>query len=644
LRKEKPVAERSWLASYPPDVPPSLAPFPERPLFSLLEDSATRFPERPAISFPVAPMARRLTYGDLLAEVEQFARALSSLGVRKGDRVGLVLPNCPQFVVAFYAIQRLGAVAVGNNPLYTKRELTHQLKDAGIDILVTLDLLYPLVGAVRDEVGVEKVVVTTVADYVGFPINLLVPLKQKREAQHEGRPWPPVPEGADVLRWLDLMKGDFPEVPLPNIDPKEDVAALVYTGGTTGLSKGAMLTHYNLVSNANQVAAWFTDVRDGEDAMMSVLPFFHSYGLGAVMNFGLGKAMKLILMPRFDLDMVLKAIAKEKATLFPGVPRIYIAINEAPDVKKYDLSSIRSCFSGAAPLPVAVAEKFEAITGGRLVEGYGLTETSPVTHINPAYGKRKFGSIGLPIPDTDCRIADLDNPDRDVPAGKEGELVIAGPQVMKGYWNRPEETAQMIRTDEDGVRWLHTGDIAKVDEEGYFSIVDRMKDMIIVSGFNVYPTDVEQVLYRHPKIQKVCVVGIPDETTGEAVKAYIVLRQGQSATPEEIIEFARDPEHGLTGYRVPRHIEFRDALPETMVGKVLRRVLVEEERQKVQSGATAPQTPRGSKPRARSPEEPKDEPAGRGGKVTPKAGAKRSAKSGSSGGGGKRGTSRRSGR
>jgi long-chain acyl-CoA synthetase len=640
------MAERPWLAGYPSDVPQSLEPYPEKPLYSLLEESATRFPERPAISFPVAPMARRLTYGDLLAEVEQFSRALASLGIRKGDRVGLVLPNCPQFVVAFYALQRLGAVGVGNNPLYTQRELSHQLTDAGVDVLVTLDLLYPLVAAVRDEVGLKQVVVTTIADYVGFPVNLLVPLKQKREAQHEGRPWPPVPEGADVLRWSDLMRGDFPEIDPPEIDPKEDVAALVYTGGTTGLSKGAMLTHHNLVSNAHQVAAWFSDVRDGEDAIMAVLPFFHSYGLGAVMNFGLGKAMKIILLPRFELETVLKAIAKEKATLFPGVPRIYIAINEAPDVKKYDLSSIRSCFSGAAPLPVAVAEKFEAITGGRLVEGYGLTETSPVTHINPAYGKRKFGTIGLPIPDTDCKIVELDHPDRERPAGQEGELAIAGPQVMKGYWNRPEETAQMIRTDKKGVRWLYTGDIAKVDEEGYFSIVDRKKDMILVSGFNVYPTDVEQVLYRHPKVLKVCVVGVPDDTTGEAVKAYIVLKQGQSATVEDIVTFAKDPKHGLTGYRVPKLVEFREALPETLVGKVLRRVLLEEEKQKQGAGAgTAPKNPQAaSKPKSRSPAGPKDEPAGRG---TAKGTAKeksKGTKSGSSRGRSSKGTSRRSGR
>ena len=572
---------RPWLASYPPDVPHSLAPYPERPVWSLLEESARRFPDSPAVVFPVAPMAKRLSYRQLVAEAEQFAKALAQMGIRKGDRVGLVLPNCPQFVVAFYAIQRLGAVAVGNNPLYTKRELSHQLSDAGIDTVIVLDLLYPLVDSVREEVGLKKVIVTKIGDYLGFPINKLAPLKQKKEAQHEGRPWPPVPADADVTHWADLMKGSYPDLPPLEVDAMEDVAALVYTGGTTGLSKGAMLTHYNMVSNAIQTGAWFVDVKEGEEGIMCVLPFFHSYGLSAVMNVGLSKGMKLVLLPRFELDMALKAIQKEKPTLFPGVPRIYIAINESPESKDYDLSSIRACFSGAAPLPVAVAEKFEGITGGRLVEGYGLTETSPVTHINPIYGKRKFGTIGLPIPDTDCKIVDLDDPEKEVKAGQEGELCIAGPQIMKGYWNKPEETDDMIRVHKDGIRWLHSGDIAKVDEEGYFAIVDRKKDMIIVSGFNVYPTDVEQVLYRHPKIQKVAVVGIPDDKTGEAVKAYVVLKEGQSATEEEIREWSKDPDHGLTGYRAPKHIEFRDALPETMVGKVLRRVLVEEEKQKM---------------------------------------------------------------
>jgi long-chain acyl-CoA synthetase len=576
---------RPWLDSYPPDVPHSLAPYPEKPAWSLLEESAERFPDATAVTFPVAPMAKRLSYAQLKDEAERFAGALASLGIRKGDRVGLVLPNCPQFVVAFYAIQRLGAVSVGNNPLYTQREMIHQLKDAGIEVLVVLDVLYPLIGKIRDEVGLKQVIVTQIGDYLGFPINRLSAVKQKREAQKEGHPWPPVPADHEVIRWSDLMRRSYQDLPPMDVNAKEDVAALVYTGGTTGLSKGAQLTHYNVVSNALQTGAWFTDTKEGEEGILAVLPFFHSYGLGAVMNVAISKAMKLVLLPRFELDMVLKAIDREKPTLFPGVPRIYIAINEADETKNYDLNSIRACFSGAAPLPVAVAEKFEGITGGRLVEGYGLTETSPVTHINPIYGKRKFGTIGLPIPDTDCKVVDLDDPEKEVEPGQEGELCIAGPQVMKGYWNKPEETAEMIRVHGDGIRWLHTGDVAKMDEEGYFAIVDRKKDMIIVSGFNVYPTDVEQVLYRHTKVKQVCVVGVPDEKTGEAVKAFVVLKEGASATEDEILKWAKDEKHGLTGYRAPKKIEFREELPTTMVGKVLRRVLLEEEKQKAAAGS-----------------------------------------------------------
>jgi long-chain acyl-CoA synthetase len=574
------MAERPWLASYPPGVPHTLAPYPERPVWSLLREAADQHPDSPAVVFPVAPMAKRLTYRQLVSEAEQFAKALVSQGVKKGDRVGLVLPNCPQFVVAFYALQRLGAVSVGNNPLYTQREMSHQLTDAGIDVLIVLDVLYPLIGAIRDQVGLKKVIVTEIGDYLGFPINRLSRVKQKREAQKEGHPWPPVPPEDEVITWSSLMRRSYPDLPPLEVNAKEDVACLVYTGGTTGLSKGAMLTHYNVVSNALQTASWFVDTKEGEEGILCILPFFHSYGLNAVMSVGIAKSMKLILLPRFELETALKAIDKEKPTLFPGVPRIYIAINESPESKKYDLSSIRACFSGAAPLPVAVAEKFEDISGGRLVEGYGLTETSPVTHINPIYGKRKFGTIGLPIPDTDCKIVDLDDPEKEVAPGEEGELCIAGPQIMKGYWNKPEETEEMIRVHGDGIRWLHTGDIAKVDEEGYFSIVDRKKDMIIVSGFNVYPTDVEQVLYRHPKIKQVCVVGISDDKTGEAVKAFVVLKEGESAEREEILAWARDEKHGLTGYRAPKHVEFRDELPTTMVGKVLRRVLQDEEKQK----------------------------------------------------------------
>ncbi|HYH27552.1 MAG TPA: long-chain fatty acid--CoA ligase [Actinomycetota bacterium] len=575
------MAERPWLDHYPPEVPKTLEPYPERSVFSLLEESVAQYGDRPALAF----FGKRLTYAELMGQVEKFSRALAARGVRKGDRVGLLLPNSPQYVIAFYACQRLGAVAVGNNPLYTQRELTHQLTDAGCDVLIALDQLYPLVAAVRDEVGLKRVIVTKVTDYMPFPLKQLAPIKFKKEAKHEGRAWPPVPADAKVEWWADLFKGNDPEVPVAEVNAKEDVAALVYTGGTTGLSKGAMLTHHNMVSNTLQTAAWFTGaIDDGTGGMMCVLPFFHSYGLGAVMSVGIAKGLKLVLLPRFELEMALKAIQKEKPTLFPGVPRIYIAINESPETQKYDISSIKACFSGAAPLPIAVAEKFSTITGGRLVEGYGLTETSPVTHINPIFGEARFGSIGLPIPDTDCKLVDIDDPEKQVEPGQPGELCIAGPQVMKGYWNNPDATADMIRKHPDGKEWLHTGDIATVDEQGYFSIVDRKKDMILVSGFNVYPTDVEQVLYRHPKVQKAAVVGIPDEKTGEAVKAFVVLKEGESATPEEIMEWARDEKHGLTGYRAPKHVEFRDALPETMVGKILRRVLIEEEKQKAAAG------------------------------------------------------------
>ena len=578
------MTDRPWLASYPPGVPQSLEPFPEVSLYSFLEEAARQHPAAPAISFwlPGAPMGQTMSYERLLQQVEQFSRVLTSLGVRKGDRVGLVLPNCPQFVIAYYATVRLGGVAVGNNPLYTERELLHQLRDSGSEVVVALDLLYPKVAAVRDEAGVREVMVGRVTDFMPFPINRLAPIQLRKHARAEGEPWPPVPRGAPVKWWRDVMSGSYAAAPPASVDPRTDLAGLVYTGGTTGLSKGAMLTHYNLVSNVIQGASWFPGLREGREGMMCIIPFFHSFGMTVGMNLGIRLAAKLILMPRFELVPTLKVVQKERPTLFPGVPRLYIAINQGKETPKYDLSSIRACLSGAAPLPLAVAEKFESITGGKIVEGYGLTETSPITHANPIEGKRKAGSIGLPIPDTDCRVVELDDWTKEVAPGQEGELAIAGPQVMQGYFGRPEETEGMIKQDRDGRRWLLTGDIASMDEEGYFYIVDRKKDMVLVSGFNVYPTEIEQVIYRHPKVEKVCVVGIPDQTTGEAVKAFVVLKSGETAVPEDIREFARS--YGLTGYKVPKHVEFRDSLPETLVGKVLRRELLREEKEK----ATAP--------------------------------------------------------
>jgi long-chain acyl-CoA synthetase len=575
---------RPWLASYPEGVPQSLAPYPERSLYSILEDSATRFPDAPAVAFwlPGAPMGKTLTYAQLLKQVDQFSRILAHLGVKRGDRVGLVLPNSPHYVVGYFAALRIGAVVVGNNPLYTRRELSHQLGDAGIEVVITLDVLYPTVAEVRDEVGLREVIVGKVTDYMPFPLNVLAPRRIKKHEVAAGHPWPPVPSDAQIKWWQELMRGSYPPVPVAEVDAKNDVAGFIYTGGTTGFSKGAMLTHYNLVANVMQGASWFPGVQEGKEGIMCIIPFFHSYGMTVAMNFGIYRAAKLVLMPQFQLKPTLKVIQKEKPSLFPGVPRLYIAINEGKETSNYDLKSIRACLSGAAPLPLAVAEKFEHITGSKVVEGYGLTEMSPITHANPIQGKRKEGSIGLPIPDTDCRIVDLDDWTREVESGQQGELIISGPQVMAGYFNRPDETAGMIKEDAEGRRWLLTGDIAKMDEEGYFSIVDRKKDLILVSGFNVYPTDIEQVLYRHVKVAKVCVSGVPDVTTGEAVKAYVVLREGETATPEEIIAFARE---NLTGYRVPKLVEFREALPETLVGKVLRRVLRQEEEEKAESAS-----------------------------------------------------------
>jgi long-chain acyl-CoA synthetase len=568
---------RPWFASYPEGVPKTLEPYPETSLYSILEESARRFGDRPAIAW----FGRHITYRELLKETERFSALLAKVGVKQGDRVGLILPNCPQYVIAYYATIRLGAIIVGNNPLYTHRELAHQLNDAGCDVVVVLDQLYHNLEAIKSEVNIRRVIVTGLEDYMPFPKNVLAPrLVFRKQAKKEGRPWPPVPKGASVVRWKPAMAEARDIPPVADVNAKEDPAGFIYTGGTTGLSKGAMLSHFNIVSNSMQAAAWFAGLQDGGEAVMCVLPFFHSYGMTVCMNVGIYKAAKLVLLPRFELEMTLKEIQKEKPSLFPGVPRLYIAINESEESRGYDLRSIRACMSGAAPLPLAVAEKFEQLTGSSVVEGYGLTETSPITHSNPIYGKRKPGTIGLPIPDTDCKLVDIEDPTKEVAAGEAGELAISGPQVMLGYWNKKEETEEMIRTDDDDRRWLHTGDIAKIDDDGFFSIVDRKKDMIIVSGFNVYPTDIEQVLYRHPKIEKVAVVGVPDETTGEAVKAFIVLRKGEEATPEEIVQWSRDPKTGLTGYRVPKKIEFRDALPETMVGKVLRRKLVEEEKEK----------------------------------------------------------------
>ncbi len=573
--------ERPWLRSYPPDVPHTLEPYPLESVFALLEGSARRFPDRPAIAW----FGRHLSYGDLLQEVERCSAMLASLGVEKGDRVSLIMPNCPPFVIAYYACQRLGAISVGNNPLYTKREMAHQLQDTGPKVVLVADLMYADFAEVFAELGIEQVVVVRLNDYMPVLKRFLAPVAVFRKQQKAaGKPWPPVPKDAPVRRWRRVLKTDAPVPPVATVDPKTDPASFVYTGGTTGVAKGAVLSHANLAANARQAAAWFPMVHDGEDAVLAPLPFFHSFGVVS-MNLAIVKAAKLIPVPNpRDLHMILELIDHEKPTLFPGVPRMYIALNEHPQTPRFDLKSLKACISGAAPLPVAVAKEFERITqGAQVVEGYGLTECSPVTHANPVSGVRKEGCIGMPIPDTECRLVSLEDPDRDMGVGEPGELCIRGPQVMLGYWKRPEETALAIRNG-----WFHTGDVAVMDEDGYFKIVDRLKDMIIVSGFNVYPNEVEDVLYHHPKISKCAVVGIADDRTGERVKAFVVLKPGESLTSEELLAWCKDPVQGLAGYRAPHEIEFRDTLPETMVGKVLRRALQDEERKK--RATTTPST------------------------------------------------------
>jgi long-chain acyl-CoA synthetase len=384
-----------------------------------------------------------------------------------------------------------------------------------------------------------------------------------------------------VRRWREVL-GATTAIPEPAEVADHDLALLQYTGGTTGVSKGVMLTHANLRANVEQVRAWFPDADPGREVMMAVLPFFHVYGLTVCLLLGLRIGAALVLLPRFDLDGVMSAVDKYRPTLFPGVPTMYVAINKAVEKGGHDLSSIKACLSGAAALPLEVAERFERFSGGRLVEGYGLSESSPVAIANPIYGKRKAGTIGMPIPDTLARIADPSQPERTMPVGEPGELALAGPQVMLGYWNRPDETAQVLQ---DG--WLLTGDMAVMDEEGYFSIVDRKKDLIIAGGYNVYPREVEEILYEHPKVLEVAVAGVPDSYRGEIVKAFVVLRSDEQATVEEIREFAKGR---LAAYKVPRSVEFRDDLPKTLIGKVLRRALVEEEqaRQTAESGAETP--------------------------------------------------------
>jgi long-chain acyl-CoA synthetase len=554
------IEGRPWLRFYEPGVPQSLS-YPDVPLHTLLDQTAASYGARPASVY----FGAQLTFAALHELTGRFAAGLVRLGIRPGDRVALHLPNCPQFLIAYYGTLRTGATVVPFNPLYVAREIGQQLADSGAEVSVTLDVLYPRIAEVRAQTRVREIVVTGIQDYFPPLLRTLYPLKARREGLTAD-----VPRAPDIHRFKELI-GEPALASSGPVDPAA-VAVLLYTGGTTGIPKGAMLTHRNLVSNVLQARSWFTQLHPGEDTGIAVLPFFHSYGMTSAMNFCVSSGTRLALLPRFQPDQILKTIARYRPEVFPGVPTMYTAIINHPDVARYDLRSIGACISGAAPLPTEVQSRFESITGGRLVEGYGLTEASPITHVNPISGTRKAGSIGIPFPDTDARIVDLEGGMTTLGPNEVGELILRGPQVMPGYWNRPDETARALRGG-----WLYTGDMAKMDDDGYFYIVDRKKEMIITGGFNVFPREVEEALYTHPAVLEAAAIGIPDRYKGEVVKAFVVLKSGAQATSGELIDHCKKL---LAPFKVPRDVAFREQLPKSLVGKILRRVLAEEERTK----------------------------------------------------------------
>ncbi len=578
--------EKPWLQFYDKGVPASID-YPEVDLWTLLSDSVKNYPNQIALRMilkylPLGfKLGVKMSYKELGDKVDRLATALAGMGVKKGDRVAVQIPNSPGTVIAFLAIVRIGAIVVNTNPIYTPREMAHQFNDSGARAVVIWNTLYPKLKEIQKDTGVEKVIVYHLNDFMN-PIyaHLL------KSAQEKSGDWVDVPEGDGVYWMKTLISNNPPNPPQVAISP-DDVALFQYTGGTTGTPKAAMLSHRNLIANVMQIDAWVPDMAHGKEVFMGAIPFFHVFGMTVGMLENLFVGGKLVLMPDpRNIKLLMTIIQEEGVTLFPGVPTLYVAIINHKEVSSFDLKSIKVCISGGAPLPIEVQRKFEEMTGGKLREGYGLTETSPVTHANPIYGLYKTGSIGLPFPDVEARVVSLDadeNGKRQVlGVGEDGELAIRAPQVMVGYWNRPDETRNV--KDEEG--WLYTGDIAKMDEDGYFYIVDRKKDLIIASGYNIVPREVEEVLYENPKVQEAVVVGVPDPRRGETVKAFIVLKVGETATEKEIIAFCKER---LAPYKVPKLVEFRTELPKSAVGKLLRRALVEEEKAKLANKQVAEQ-------------------------------------------------------
>ncbi|MBU0970978.1 MAG: long-chain fatty acid--CoA ligase [Proteobacteria bacterium] len=551
--------DKPWLKAYDDGVPGNIE-FETCLLHEFLEKHCQTIPDHTAFIFQGYTLSFK-AFNDM---ANGFAAFLQDKGVKKGDTVAILLANVIPCPVAFYAIMKLGAIAVMNNPLYADRELIHQFNDSNSTHLITLDLLANRMIDLRSKTSIKTIVYTSIGDYLPFPKNILFPLVAKRKKLAAT-----VKPAADVYKWKEIIKqyGTASPDPVPGGLNFDDVAMYQYTGGTTGVSKGAVLTHGNLSKQTQQISAWLPEFKDSTDeVVLGALPFFHVMGLTVSMNFSITKGWTNILVPKPQPEPLLEAMEKFKPTIAPLVPTMFIGILNHPGVEKADLSSIKACVSGSAPLPLEVIRGFEEKTGSIIIEAFGMTESSPATHVNPfGLGKRKVGSIGVPLPDTLCRIAHLDDPATDMPVGEAGELVIQGPQVMREYWNMPEETQNTLING-----WLHTGDIAYMDEDGYFYIVDRKKDMIISGGYNVYPRDIDEVLFEHPKVVEACAIGVPHPTRGEQIKAFVVLAQGQTATSQEMIDYCTGK---LATYKLPTQIEFIGELPKTNVGKVLRKDL-----------------------------------------------------------------------
>jgi len=564
--------EKLWLKHYDEGVPATID-YPPVPLDQFLTDAAAKHPDHTATIFGAAVGSRvldaSLTYRQLNDAVNRFAAGLQHKGVKKGDRVAIMLPNCPQFIIAAYGTWRIGGIVVCCNPLYVAREVEHLVNDSGTETFVVMSSLYERVKSIRANTGLKRVIVTNIKEYFPGLLKLLFTLAKEKKEGHKVD----ISGDADTYWFQDVIRGRLAQLTPAEIVP-EDVAVLIYTGGTTGVPKGAQLTHRNLVSNATLLNIWVKS-KEAEDVMIAVMPYFHCYGLTVGMNTCVANAITIVQIPNpRDMVHVLKSIEKHRVTYYPGVPTMFIGFNNFPSRDQYDLTSLRFAVSAAAPLAPEVQEQFEAITGGKMVEAYGLTETSPAAAMDPIDSPRAR-SIGVPVPDTDIKIVDADTGTRELPVDEIGEIIIKGPQVMKGYWKMPTETANVLRTGPDGQPgWFYSGDIGYMDEDGYFHITDRKKDIIIAGGYNIYPTDVEAVLFEHPKVKEAAVVGVPDLRRGETVKAFVVLKEGETATEEEIITFCRER---LAAYKAPRIVEFRTDLPKSIIGKVLRRTLREEE-------------------------------------------------------------------